>query len=321
MKVLFFIVLSFAGFSCFSQTLTNDKVNILSTGTYNVNAVIYKPANYNPGKAYPLVLFFHGMNEAGTDVNLLYNTGLPQVLKEGYQPPFDFIMIAPQRFSYSVDPAWLPGILKDAESRFLIDTTRIYLTGLSAGGWGIYGSQLNISPEFAKKIAAIVINSGATQDAKTNNMNWWAAAKTPVWATVGGEDIGYKDQAINMVSSINSEGEQLATLTIRDGVGHEGWNEVYNGTVKNKGLDMWQWLYQYKREEKQNVILPTHFKSVRASRINDHQLKVEFEVTEVDAKEFWITLSYNGKDFKRLVKINPDPVHPNKTYSVLLNLK
>ncbi len=313
---------------CFSQSIFNDKINILTTGTYNVNAIIYTPTNYDPNKLYPLVLFFHGMGEAGTDINLLYNTGLPQVLRSGYKPPFDFIMIAPQRSSYSPDPAWLPGILQDAQRRFPIDTTRMYVTGLSAGGWSSYGSQLNISTTVAKKFAAIVINSGATQDAKTTNFDWWGDSKTPLWATVGNDDVSYRDRNINMVNEVNKRVPNLASITVRQGVGHGGWNDVYNGTVKKNGLDMWQWMYQYTREggtvvnatERVASILPVHFKSVKATNVGNNQVKIEFEVTDVDTKEFWINLSNDGKTFKRLVKINPDPQNPNKTYSAIVNL-
>src|SRR2546423_10977854 len=154
-QITFVTILFFWHFSN-SQTIWNDKVNIQTTGTYYVNAVIYTPANYTASKRYPLVIFSHGTGEAGTDINLLYNTGLPRVLKNGYKPYFDFVMIAPQRSSYSVDPSWLPGILKDAISRFSIDTTRIYLTGLSAGRWNCFWTQLNIDNCLAKIGGAVV---------------------------------------------------------------------------------------------------------------------------------------------------------------------
>src|SRR6186997_2211280 len=108
-KLLLTVLVMYTGLFTFSQTIWNDKVAIYTSGTYNVNAVIYTPANYSAAKKYPLVLFMHGMGEAGTNVNLLYNTGLPNVLKGGYKPSFEFVMIAPQRSSYSVDPTWLPG--------------------------------------------------------------------------------------------------------------------------------------------------------------------------------------------------------------------
>jgi dienelactone hydrolase len=231
-----------------AQQLLNDKIDITpGSATNNVNAVIYLPANYSTTQNYPLVIYNHSISEATKDINDLYSTGLPQVLKGGYKPSFDFIMVAPQRSSYSVDPNWLQGVLEDAQKRWSIDTGRIYLTGQSSGGWPVYGAQLNISPDFARKFAAIVINSGATQDAKKTNFDWWTASKTPLWAIVGESDPSFIAQNSYMVDQINKRVPGLATLTIRPGVAHGGWNDVYNGTVKIDGKDMWQWLYQFSR--------------------------------------------------------------------------
>lgn len=235
-------------FSSYSQKLFEDKINV-STGAVadNREAIIYLPANYSKTKAYPLVIFTHGMGEAGKDVKKLYKQGLPLVLKKGYRPPFDFIMVAVQRGSFSVTPAWLPGILKDCERRWKIDQTRIYLTGLSAGGWAVYGSQLNISLDFAKRFAAIVINSGVTDNADKKHFDWWKQTRTPIWATVGAADKGYVGKNAYMVSEINKRVPGLASLTIRPGVGHGGWSDIYNGKLKLNGKNMWEWLYQYKR--------------------------------------------------------------------------
>src|SRR5690242_3522912 len=188
----------------FSQKLFEGKINVSSgSGADYRNAIIYLPANYSNSKAYPLVLFAHGMGEAGTNIKKLYKQGLPKVLKQGYRPPFDFIMVAVQRNSFSIMPEWLPGILNDCQKRWKIDASRIYLTGLSAGGWSNYGSQLNLSPAFAKKFAAIVINSGATQNTDRKNLDWWKETKTPLWAIVGSKDKGFLAQNTYMVDEIN----------------------------------------------------------------------------------------------------------------------
>ena len=228
-------------------TFINDKIKALASG-YQINAVIYLPPNYSPTTSYPLVFFFHGSGEAGTNIANMYNTGLPQVLATGYRPAFDFIMIAPQAPSYGSNPDWLPYMLADALSRFNIDQKRIYLTGLSAGGWATYGSQMNVSIDFGKKFAAIVPLSGATQDIDRTHFDWWANTKTPVWSVAGGNDLSYAENNVYFVQQINLRNPGSATATTRPGVGHGGWNDVYNGSVKHpSGLDMWQWMYQFTR--------------------------------------------------------------------------
>jgi hypothetical protein len=227
-----------------AQQLLNDKV---STGNGTTNAVIYLPANYSASKSYPLVIYAHNVAEAGTDINLLYNDGLPLVLKNGYKPSVDFIMIAPQRSSYTVDPSWLQSIINDAKSRYSIDGTRIYVTAVGAGGWAAYGSQLNISTSLATQFAGVVVLSAATQDNNNANLDWWKTTNTPLWAVVGQSDTYYSDANSYMVSEINKRSANAASILIRPGIGHGNWNDIYNGTVKNGNLDVWQWLTQYQR--------------------------------------------------------------------------
>jgi predicted peptidase len=293
------LTLSLAGLCLYlisiSQTIWSDKVKIYLTGTYTVNAVIYTPANYSPTKKYPLVLFMHGMGEAGTNVSLMYNTGLPQVLKSGYKPAFDFIMVAPQRSSYSVDPTWLPGIMKDILSRFPIDTTRMYMTGLSAGGWGCYGSQLNVDTTLAKRFAAVVVCSGATQDANQANLNWWKQSKTPLWSIVGTADNFYYYNR-DLVDSINKRAP-VAMFTGRPGIAHTGWNDVYNGSVKTvDGENMWQWMYHFTRESMEPLPIKTHSLSVVHNQ--DGSFTASFIASATtNTKNFVLMYSSDGKNY------------------------
>lgn len=247
LRVIFFLILSCSFLFSFSQQLFETQINV-STGATAAKkaAVVYLPPKYQKGKPYPLVVFTHGIGESGNNVKKLYKQGLPKVLKQGYRPSFDFIMVAVQHHSFSVPASWLEGILEDCHKRWKIDASRIYLTGISAGGKAAYGSQLNISPKFAKKFAAIVINSGVT-DGNKKNLDWWKQTKTPLWAIVGAADKGYVGKNKYMVNEINKRVAGLASLTVRPGVGHGGWTEVYKGKVKLKGKNMWDWLYQYKR--------------------------------------------------------------------------
>ena len=315
---LFSAVFLISGMHVYAQTIWNDVVNIQTVGTYNVNAVIYTPQNYSPStKKYPLVIFSHGTGEAGTDINLLYNTGLPYVLKNGYKPFFDFIMIAPQRSSYSFPPDWLPGILKDAQKRFPIDTTRIYLTGLSAGGWDCFGSQLNVDSLLGSRIAAIVICSGATQDANMNNMSWWGLSKTPLWAVVGDQDSFYPYN-VNMVNSINSKAPSTAALTVRAGYGHGGWNDIYSGIVKTaNNQNMYQWLYGFTRTTSsiQPQPLPIKARSLTVNHNADGSYTASFIASaSTSTKEFVMMYSANGKDFIPVKVVIPDML-AEKTYT------
>lgn len=249
-RLLFILVLTASVLVGRTQEFHADKINISPTATPDQrNAVVYLPAEYSKSKTYPLVIYTHGISQAGTDIKKLYTTGLPKVLKDGYHPSFDFIMIAPQRLSYSVAPGWLEGILAHAQKRWSIDTNRVYLTGVDAGGWAAYGSQLNVTAAFAKKIAAIVTVSAATQNVAKSNIDWWKRSGTPLWAIAGEMDKSYVSQNKMLADAVNKAVPGLATLTVRPGVGHSGWNDVYSGVVKLEGKTMWEWLYQFDRSK------------------------------------------------------------------------
>jgi len=247
-RILFALVFLTLFSSTQAQQFLTDKIAV-SNAPEHRNAVIYLPAQYSKDKAYPLVIYTHGLSQAGTDVEKLYETGLPKVLKAGYRPSFDFIMIAPQSASYSVAPEWLESILKEAQSRWNIDTNRIYMTGIDAGGWAAYGSQLNVNAAFAKKIAAIVTVAAATQNNNETNYDWWQKSSTPLWSITGEMDKKYVSQNATLTTTVNKAVPGLATLTILPATGHGGWNNVYNGTTKIEGKTMWEWLYQYDRSK------------------------------------------------------------------------
>ena len=130
--ILFFSFL-FSSFLLSAQQFSTEKLSIATgVGVAEAkDALVYFPAGYSETKKYPLLLYTHGIGEAGSDVEKLYATGLPKVLKEGYRPSFDFIMVAVQSSSYSVAPAWLPSLLEESKKRWNIDTNRVYLTGIS----------------------------------------------------------------------------------------------------------------------------------------------------------------------------------------------
>ncbi|HVG12005.1 MAG TPA: hypothetical protein VM843_03330, partial [Flavisolibacter sp.] len=234
-----------------AQTFSEATLPITASGTkQSAQALVYLPLNYDAGKKYPLVVYAHGVSEAGTDIATLYNTGLPKVLKSGYRPPFDFIMVAVQSPSYSISPLWLPSILEWSQTKWALDTNRIYLTGISAGGWASFGSQLNVSPQTAAKFSAIAVHSGATQSLLTKNLSWWGQSKTPVWSVVGAADPNYVTQNEQLINSINALVPGLGHLTIRPAIGHGGWDDLYRGQVLNNGKNVWEWFEQFSRSNK-----------------------------------------------------------------------
>jgi hypothetical protein len=249
-SLLFLLLFSIAAY-CQANDVTNLKAGLnnarvrlkTSLGVVDANAIIWLPANYNKDKKYPLVIYSHDNSEAGDDINALYTSALPEVLMDGFKPGFDCIIICPQATATNVQPSWLPALLDFADEKFNIDKARIYITGVAKGGHFCYGSQLSISPEVAKKIAAICVLSGSTKEVNQNNLDWWVKSKTPIWSINGEKDNAAIHENIFFVSALNKKVENLAKFSVRKGVGHADWNDVYNGTYRENGMNVWDWLY------------------------------------------------------------------------------
>lgn len=245
MHKIFGSVLLFVSLTCSAQMhLINSSVKWQAGNPYGAPCIIATPKVTMAGIKLPLVISCHGSGEAGSDTVGVLRNGLPATLASGYEPPFDFIMVAPQRSSYGIDPAWLYAIVADMEARYPIDPTRIYLTGYSAGGWAVYGSQMNIDTSLGKLFAALAPLSAATQDLTMANIGW---VKAPVWDIAGAADQSYAEQDSTLVGNINAVHPGLAYYESRAGFGHgPSWTDFYNANYKDKqGRSIWDFLYSH----------------------------------------------------------------------------
>ena len=260
MKKILSAFMLFITMSVFGQeTLVLDKIKWNASGS-TAPAVIFK-SNNNIG--LPIIIFGHGKGESGANgTAAIWNNGLPAVLKAGFRPPYPCIIIAPQQGSWSPPASWLPHVLKDAYARFQYDTTRIWLTGISAGGDLTWGGVLDLTPEFAKKIAAIAPLSGNSTNNNWNNIGRFKENKTPVWAVFGdatttdGTEWSIRNNGIPRINQINAQTKGLATVYIRKGLGHCCYVDVYNGTMKDStGKTIWDF-FKDKRTGPGTIIVP-----------------------------------------------------------------
>jgi predicted peptidase len=132
-KIPFFLFI----FCCFSFiTYCQQTVQKLVTET---PYLLYLPTAYNTDtlKRWPLLLFLHGSGESGYDVNKVKAHGPPQLVEQGKQ--FPFIVVSPQS---EVPSGWdvdqLYKLLQGVKKNYRVDADRIYLTGLSMGGFGTW---------------------------------------------------------------------------------------------------------------------------------------------------------------------------------------
>jgi len=199
------------------------KSGINKTVSYNVkvdyNYILEYPKNKPAVKLLPLIIFLHGSGERGDSVDLVRVHG-PWNYVESHED-FPFLILAPQsKEGESWNPVTLDLLLDDVIANNTVDTNRIYLTGLSRGGFGVWDWVLYRPDRFA----AIAPICGAS------NFHVLAANKlkdTPAWIFHGAlDDVIPIEFSANLVKELRSLGAGV-NFTVYPYAGHDSWTETY----------------------------------------------------------------------------------------------
>src|SRR5262249_1451408 len=219
---------------------TEEKKPTLEKKTYTDakgKALPYRlllPENYDPKQKYPLVVFLHGAGERGTDNDKQLIHGVPEFAKAENRKKYPCILIAPQcpndekwgdwtvnapLAKEPTEPGRLVLELIDAiQKENSGDSKRIYLTGLSMGGFGTWDL---ISREREKCAAAVPICGGG--DVKQAPK----LTKIPIWVFHGAKDGAVKvERSREMVEAIKKAGGE-PKYTEFPSEGHASWVPAY----------------------------------------------------------------------------------------------
>lgn len=172
-----------------------------------------------PSKRWPLIVYLHGTDMRGTNVNKVRNRGIPN--KVDTLDDFPFIVVSPQ-IAYSTS-RWSTKLVMElvefVSKKYPVDTKRIYLTGISLGTFGVYATAVRNPSRFA----ALVAVSGGGED-------WRACAikRVPVWAFHNRGDLNVKvERSQQMIDAIKRCGGSRTKLTIYPGAGHNAWDRAF----------------------------------------------------------------------------------------------
>lgn len=167
MKKILTAILLFVSLTCMSQQ-SLIKLN-------GWNAYVHLPADYSTTKTYPTIIFFPGVGEVGTNASLVIANGPGAYLTQGWNgnvstgtDSVEFIVISLQPpAAYPVEVT-INSQIASLKSLYRIDSKRLYLTGLSEGGWicttFVTGDPLGGPYTYASQIAAIVNVEGVRPD-------------------------------------------------------------------------------------------------------------------------------------------------------------
>jgi predicted peptidase len=207
--------------------------------------LLFLPQGYNDNKTreWPLMLFLHGAGERGSNLTRVTVHGPPKLVKQ--RPDFPFILLSPQ---CPAGETWseesLLGLLDQVIKEQRVDKTRVYLTGLSMGGYGTWSLGLRHPERFAA--IAPICGGGDLLPVLLPPPGKEAILKRlPIWVFHGAKDnLVPLSESERMVDALKRIGNQTVKLTVYPEAGHDSWTETYNNQ------ELYDWLLQHKISSK-----------------------------------------------------------------------
>ena len=162
---------------------TSANLSVKFNKEVNINYLIHLPENYNEkSQSFPLMIFLHGAGERGNDLEKVKAWGPPKIAENDKK--FSYVLISPQ----CPEGDWwtsfnqmenLHTLILEIINNYNIDNNRVYLTGLSMGGYGTWA----MACEYPELFAAVAPICGGGQPRITRKM-----INIPVWVFHGAKD-------------------------------------------------------------------------------------------------------------------------------------
>ncbi|MFT3705390.1 MAG: dienelactone hydrolase family protein [Agriterribacter sp.] len=195
--------------------------------------LLYLPEGYKNDTTtqWPLMIFLHGSGESGVDLDKVKVHGPPKLIEAGKK--FPFIVVSPQA---PPQTGWqaetLKAMLDDLKKKYRVDRDRIYLTGLSMGGFGTW----DLSEKYPNEFAAIAPICGGGDTSKI-----WKLRHMPVWCFHGAkDDVVPLASSQRMVDALRPYNPSVK-FTIYPEANHNSWEVTYNND------SLYTWLLSQKK--------------------------------------------------------------------------
>lgn len=215
------------------QTST-DHVTYRPAAEQRLDFHIDLPDGFDPaGPALPLLVFLHGAGERES-MQTVRRHGPPKMIDQGHE--FQAIVVCP----HCPEGSWwnahrhaLLALLDHVQEAYPVDPDRVYLTGLSMGGYGTF----MLGAADPARFAALVPICGGGMFMEARQLT-----RMPIWAFHGDADpVIPLVESQRMIDYANSKDGENARLTIYSGVDHDSWSATYASP------EMWEWLFSQRR--------------------------------------------------------------------------
>ncbi|KQY12488.1 phospholipase [Rhizobium sp. Root73] len=221
-----------AGLTHAEQLAVRSSTSIKNDLSY----LMYTPDDYaSSDKAYPLVVWLHGGDQGGTDIEKVRSSGIPKLIEDGKK--FPFLVFSPQNPSeellFPIEK--VEAALDEVMSKYRVDRTRVYVVGFSRGGFGTWA----MAEQFPQKFAAFVPIAGGGNRHYLSRTN----EKAAFWVFHGTSDdvIPLSDSVVLYERLVGLK--RNARLSVLEGVDHSGveWAALNDP-------ELWDWLLKQRLE-------------------------------------------------------------------------
>ncbi len=259
MKYLRILILSFLILFAFAIEASPEALAAFSAEQYindDNDTLLYRllePQKKCFLKKYPLVIFLHGAGERGNDNERQLIWGAGAFVDEGNRKDFPCYVIAPQcpkekrwvEINWALDAHDMPEdpsetmalvmeLIEQTLDKYPINKKRIYISGLSMGGYGTWDLISRLPETFA---AAAPVCGGADEKQAYKLVNM------PIWVFHGGDDpVVPVIRSRNMVKAIKDADGELIKYTEYPGVGHGSWKPTYADP------ELMKWMFSQKKK-------------------------------------------------------------------------
>jgi len=200
--------------------------NLLGEANMYYNYYMYIPCGYSiDGPEYPLLIYLHGGGKCG-DLHYILNGGIPFLIKTNtWKSPYAMLVVSPQNTDGWWDVKKIHTFIKYLISKYKVNKARIYMTGASMGGFGVFAYCCEFGN--AAYVAAVVPICGGGEFYRS-----YAFKNIHIWAFHGKKDasvpVFLSEIMINTINIFKTN--DRAKLTIFPDFGHGIEECVYNST-------------------------------------------------------------------------------------------
>ena len=204
--------------------------------TFQMEYLLFLPESYaqSNNQKFPLIFFLHGAGERGSDLDSVKRHGIPKIVETN--PDFPFIAVSPQ---CPEDSWWtselhtINGLIEEIVEKYQVDTSRIYLTGLSMGGFGTW-SLASMYPERFAAIAPVCGGGEVRQILRS-------LVEMPIWTFHGQkDDVIPFSRSEEIVTALKKHGSSIK-FTIYPEAGHDSWTKTYDNP------ELYKWFLKHSR--------------------------------------------------------------------------